>query len=81
MCRTQRPNLNNEFRWQEVACSPECGQVYLRAILESRNEDVSELSKVSEEASRPVGNNQSSNKKSKAKLSDDKDVSKGNAIE
>lgn len=24
------------FRWQEVACSPECGQAYLKAIYESR---------------------------------------------
>ncbi len=25
------------FRWQEVACSPECGAEYLRLIMESRN--------------------------------------------
>lgn len=25
------------FRWQEVACSPECGMVYLEQIKESRN--------------------------------------------
>ena len=24
------------FRWQEVACSPECGSIYLRQINESR---------------------------------------------
>lgn len=24
------------FRWQEVACSPECGSIYLTAIEESR---------------------------------------------
>lgn len=24
------------FRWQEVACSPECGTIYLRKIEESR---------------------------------------------
>lgn len=24
------------FRWQEVACSPECGAIYLRQINESR---------------------------------------------
>lgn len=24
------------FRWQEVACSPECGNIYLRQINESR---------------------------------------------
>lgn len=40
MCHTQRPNLNNEFRWQEVACSPACGQIYLQRILESRSAKV-----------------------------------------
>jgi hypothetical protein len=24
------------FRWQEVACSPECGAIYLNKIIESR---------------------------------------------
>ncbi len=37
-CHTLRPNLNNEFRWQDVACSPEHGQEYLRNILISRGE-------------------------------------------
>lgn len=36
-CHTQRPNLDNEFRWQEVACSPECGSIYLQRIIESRS--------------------------------------------
>lgn len=27
------------FRWQEVACSPECGAEYLRQILLSRSEE------------------------------------------
>lgn len=35
-CHTLRPNLNNEFRWQDVACSPEHGEEYLRQILISR---------------------------------------------
>lgn len=35
-CRTLRPNLNNEFRWQEVACSPEHGAEYLRRVLLAR---------------------------------------------
>ena len=26
----------NKFRWQDVACSPECGEVYFRKIAESR---------------------------------------------
>lgn len=25
------------FRWQEVACSPECGEIYLKRIIESRS--------------------------------------------
>ena len=33
-CHTQRPNTG--FRWQEVACSPECGSIYLTRIEESR---------------------------------------------
>ena len=35
-CRTLRPNLNNEFRWQDVACSPEHGAEYLRRVLVAR---------------------------------------------
>ncbi len=27
------------FRWQEVACSPECGAKYLEQIIASRNPD------------------------------------------
>ncbi len=26
----------DKFRWQDVACSPECGAVYFRKIAESR---------------------------------------------
>lgn len=25
-----------EFRWQDVACSPECGTEYLRRVMEAR---------------------------------------------
>lgn len=32
------------FRWQEVACSPECGTVYLERIIQSRKQ-VSESKK------------------------------------
>ena len=35
-CHTLRPNINSEFRWQDVACSPEHGAEYLRMILASR---------------------------------------------
>ena len=34
-CRTIR-NVAGVFRWQEVACSPECGSIYLARIEESR---------------------------------------------
>lgn len=33
-CKT--PNPNNDFRWQDVACSYECGAIYLDMILKSR---------------------------------------------
>ena len=36
-CRTIR-NVAGVFRWQEVACSPECGSIYLARIEESRKE-------------------------------------------
>ena len=31
------------FRWQDVACSPECGYIYFKQILESRGQDASVL--------------------------------------
>lgn len=34
-CHTMRHNAG-VFRWQEVACSPECGSIYLARIEESR---------------------------------------------
>lgn len=33
-CRTAK--VAGVFRWQEVACSPECGTIYLQKINESR---------------------------------------------
>ena len=33
-CRSAKQN--GVFRWQEVACSPECGAIYLAEINESR---------------------------------------------
>ena len=35
-CRSFYAN-DGEFRWQNVACSPECGAAYLAAVLESRS--------------------------------------------
>lgn len=34
-CRT--PNLTGIFRWRDVACSVECGQVWLERIEKSRS--------------------------------------------
>lgn len=34
-CRTASMS-DGVFRWQEVACSPECGSVYLRRVNEAR---------------------------------------------
>lgn len=34
------------FRWQEVACSPECGRIYLQQIQDSRSEEEAPVKKV-----------------------------------
>lgn len=36
-CRTMMNRAAGVFRWQEVACSPECGAEYLRRVTEARN--------------------------------------------
>lgn len=36
-CRTMMKGAAGVFRWQEVACSPECGAEYLRRVTEARN--------------------------------------------
>lgn len=39
VCKNAAHNTNNKtFRWQEVACSPECGSEYFRLIAESRTQ-------------------------------------------
>lgn len=43
-CHTMRNNAD-VFRWQEVACSPECGSIYLAQIEESRRNDTVEVNK------------------------------------
>ena len=48
-CHTLRPNMNNEFRWQDVACSPEHGAEYLRRILESRGMQKAEPAEATKE--------------------------------
>lgn len=32
----KNPRFNGPFNWKEVACSPECGEKYLRRVLEAR---------------------------------------------
>lgn len=57
-CHTLRPNLNSEFRWQDVACCPEHGQEYLRMVMSARGklnaESVQEDVPVQEEKPVPV---------------------------
>lgn len=36
-CRTMMNAAAGVFRWQEVACSPECGAEYLRRVTEARS--------------------------------------------
>lgn len=36
-CRTAMSRAAGVFRWQEVACSPECGAEYLRRVTEARS--------------------------------------------
>ena len=43
-CHTMR-HIAGVFRWQEVACSPECGSIYLAKIEESRRVETDEANK------------------------------------
>lgn len=47
-CHTLRKNLNNEFRWRDVACCEEHGMEYLRQIMISRGQLQEEAQDVSE---------------------------------
>lgn len=40
-CRSAK-QVDGVYRWKDVACSPECGQIYLARILESRKPVVEE---------------------------------------
>lgn len=42
-CHTLRPNLDSIFYWQDVACCPEHGAIYLARILESRGMAVGDV--------------------------------------
>lgn len=44
-CRSAN-RIAGVFRWQEVACSPECGAEYLRLITESRNPAATKMEKL-----------------------------------
>lgn len=47
-CNTNR-HFDGSFHWREVACSPECGQEYLRRVTESRMEPQTEPEVIEEE--------------------------------
>lgn len=51
-CHTMRHNTD-VFRWQEVACSPECGSIYLAQIEESRKSHTSEVDKAEHNTALP----------------------------
>lgn len=50
-CHTFR-RVEGVFRWQDVACSPEHGSIYLAEVRASRNESASNV--VAEKAEEPV---------------------------
>lgn len=43
-CHTNK--VSNEFRWQDVACSPECGSIYLAKVLADRSKHECSQNKV-----------------------------------
>lgn len=56
-CRTTH-NDPGVFRWQEVACSPECGAIYLQKLKESRglcaNKQIDKTADIPTSKSEPV---------------------------
>lgn len=44
------PNTIDAFRWQDVACSRECGEAYFRAVMAAREETLKPADTVVEEA-------------------------------
>lgn len=44
------PNTIDAFRWQDVACSRECGEAYFRAVMAAREETLEPVEAVVEEA-------------------------------
>lgn len=59
------------FRWQEVACSPECGAIYLERIERSRSQlpSAADVLSVDEASDDKVDVNKDSEEKSKGKKS------------
>lgn len=47
-CNTNR-HFDGSFHWREVACSPECGQEYLKRVTASRMEPQTEPEVIEEE--------------------------------
>lgn len=64
-CHTLRPNLNNEFRWQDVACCEAHGREYLACVLASRGQ------RVQEEQNAPAGRAEKKRMQRKARRTDD----------
>lgn len=55
-CYTQKPYNSKVYRWQDVACSPACGEAYLAAVIASRMTQFAEeaTKQESQEAEPPV---------------------------
>lgn len=55
------PDYSNPYRWQDVACSPECGAAYFAAVLRSRGmfEEAAKFETKNAEAETPSRENSS----------------------
>lgn len=68
-CYTPKVNPN-VFRYQDVACSPECGRIYLKRVYDARNGVAGAQTNSASTVTPPVGNNatySNNNKKNKTK--------------
>lgn len=65
-CRSLK-RLDGVFRWQDVACSPECGAIYLHEIMVSRGE-------IKDDATESVGQTVEDMMHSESGLCTDEDV-------
>ena len=52
-CRSLR-NGSNVFNWREVACSPECGMIYLQRVTASRTKQDTSAVEEAGKADKPV---------------------------